>query len=155
MNIPRRRAIPFTLALLALLALPGAAVQAQAAPDPARLTAARRVLDASGSVDVMLTAIRANLPAQRAANPSLPDEFWSRFEARLTQDAPQLVDSIAVVYARNFTERELNDLVAFYHSPTGRRFRELQPTLVTESAGIGQRWGARIGFEIGSSLRPK
>ena len=155
MNTPLRRANPLTLMLLALLTLPGAIGHAQGAPDAARVAAARRVLDASGSVEVMLAAIRANLPAQRAANPSLPDEFWTRFEARITQDAPQLVDSIALVYARNFTERELNDLVAFYHSPTGRRFRELQPALVTESAAIGQRWGMRIGAEIGASLRPK
>lgn len=152
MTNPRGRAIPLTLALLAL---PCAIGQAQGAPDAARLAAARRVLDASGTVDVMLAASRATLPVQRATHPDVPEEFWSRFEARITQDAPQLVDSIAVVYARNFTERELNDLLAFYRSPTGRRFRELQPTILTESTAIGQRWGMRIGAEISASLRPK
>lgn len=43
-------------------------------------------------------------------------------------------------------------LEAFYGSPIGRRFREAQPTLVTQSSAIGQRWGMRIGAAVGASL---
>jgi hypothetical protein len=60
------------------------------------------------------------------ASPQIPAEFGTRFEARISQDAPHLVDSIA-----------------------------LQPSLITESAAIGQRWGMRIGAEIGASLQQK
>ena len=79
---------------------------------------------------------------------------WTRFAARIEQDAPQLVDSIALLYARTFTQSELDGLVAFYESLVGRRFRAVQPTLVTESAAIGQRWGTKIGAEVGASLAP-
>jgi len=87
------------------------------------------------------------------ANPSIPAEFWTRFEARLTETLPQLIDSIAGLYAAKLTQPELDALLAFYTSPIGRRFRELQPMLVTESTAIGQRWGMRIGAEIGASLQ--
>ena len=120
-----------------------------------RITAARRFLDASGGVETIAAAMKANLPAQRSANPQIPAEFWTRFEARLTQDLPQLVDSLAVLYATHFTVQELDGLVAFYQSPVGRRLRELQPTLIAESSAIGQRWGMRIGAEVGASLQPK
>jgi hypothetical protein len=30
--------------------------------------------------------------------------------------------------------------------------RELNPSLISESSAIGQRWGARIDAEIGASL---
>jgi hypothetical protein len=119
------------------------------------LAAAHRVLDASGSVDAMVAAMRASLPAQRAATPQLPAEFWRQFEARIVQAVPELVDSIAVVYARSFTPKELDALTAFYASPIGRRLRAQQPALITESAAIGQRWGMRIGAEIGASLPSK
>jgi hypothetical protein len=132
--------------------LPGSRGHAQ---DAAGLAAAHRVLDASGSVDAMVAAMRANLPAQRAATPQLPAEFWTQFEARIVQAVPELVDSIAVVYAHGFTLKELDALTAFYQSPVGRRLRALQPTLITESSAIGQRWGMRIGAEIGASLRLK
>lgn len=136
-----------------LLVMQTAPAGAQA-PDAARLTLARRVLDASGTVETIGAAMRANLPAQRMANPQIPAEFWTRFEARIVQDMPQLLDSIAVLYAAKFTQQELSGLLTFYQSPTGRRLRTLQPSLVTESSAIGQRWGMRIGAEIGASLQP-
>lgn len=124
-----------------------------APPDSARLAAARTLLDASGTVNTMIAAVKANLPAQRAAMPQVPDEFWTRFEARVIQDAPQLLDSIAVVYARSFSLEDLKALTTFYRSPLGQRLKELQPLLVGEGAAIGQRWGARIGQEVGASLQ--
>ena len=122
-------------------------------PDAARFATAHQVLEAGGSVETMVAAMKAQLPAQRMANPSIPAEFWTRFEARLTETLPQLIDSIAGLYAAKLTQPELDALLAFYTSPIGRRFRELQPMLVTESTAIGQRWGMRIGAEIGASLQ--
>jgi hypothetical protein len=65
------------------------------------------------------------------------------------------VDSVAVLYAQKFTNEELNSLLAFYRSPTGRRLKALQPTLVQESTGMGQRWGMRISQEVGATLVPR
>jgi hypothetical protein len=148
------RSWPLT-ALLAV-AVSTATVDAQqpppGAPDAARLAAAKRALQASGSVDVMIAAMRANLPAQKAALPQVPDEFWTRFEARIEQDAPVLLDSIAVLYAQTFTTAELEAFTAFYQSPAGRRLKAKQPSIVAQSSAIGQRWGSRIGAEIGAAL---
>jgi len=77
------------------------------------------------------------------AAPQLPTEFWTRFEARLVHDTPELLDSIAVLYARSFSLEELKALAAFYSPPVGERLRDLQPSLVTQSSAIGQRWGSR------------
>jgi uncharacterized protein len=120
---------------------------------PSRLALAHRVLEASGTIETMVAAMRANLPAQRMASPQIPAEFWTRFEVRITSDVPQLVDSIAVLYAKRFSQDDLQGMLAFYQSPVGRRVRELQPGLVTESSAIGQRWGMRIGAEIGAALQ--
>lgn len=157
MRLLNATALPSLLAVSLMLGTEARAQKTPDAstPDPARLAAARQVLEASGTVDAMLAAIHANLPAQRAASPQMPPEFWSRFEARVIQDAPQLVDSIAVLYARTFSQQELEALAAFYGSPIGLRLRALQPTLVTESSAIGQRWGMRIGSQIGASLAPR
>ena len=152
-----RPRLAFVLSVATIvLTLPTAAFsQGTTPPDPARLAAAKELLDASGSVATMLAGMRAALPAQRMASPQIPAEFWTRFEARIVQDAPQLIDSISVLYARTFTLAELQSLVAFYRSPVGRRLRDVQPALMTESATIGQRWGMRIGAEIGASLEPR
>jgi len=123
--------------------------------DSSRLAAARSVLEASGAAQSMISAMRAQIPAQKQAMPQLPPEFWDRIEERMVHDTPELVDSIAVLYATSFTIQELRQLVAFYESPVGRRLAEVQPALVTQSSAIGQRWGMRIGAAVGASLSPR
>lgn len=142
----------FGFAVLAALAA-AAPLTAQARPDAAGIAAARRLLDAAGVARTMVAAMRQAIPAQRQATPDLPEAFWTRFEERLQSDLPLLVDSIAVVYARHFTVTELDGLAQFFRSPLGQRFVDTQPLLTTESMAVGQRWGMRIGAEIGAMLR--
>lgn len=142
---------PFLAVILASLA---ASLPAQARPDADRLAAAHRLLRASGAAELMVTAMKTNIPVQRTAMPQVPAAFWERFEQRLVSDAPMFLDSIAVVYANAFTLPDLQQLVAFYESPLGRRLRDAQPAILTQSSEVGQRWGARLGAAVAQSLEP-
>lgn len=42
------------------------------------------------------------------------------------------------IYARNFTEEQIDDLIAFYKSPTGTAYLDRVPTLTTESMQAAQ-----------------
>jgi hypothetical protein len=96
--------------------------------------------------------MEAVIPGQRAAMPQVPAAFWDAFLAHARRDMPQLVDSLVPIYAAHFTRAELDQLVRFYESPIGRRLAEVQPLITQESMQAGQRWGARIGGEVGDSL---
>jgi hypothetical protein len=147
------RASYVAITAVLLCTLTRAPAFAQGATDQAaKLAAARAFIKASAAVDGMVAAMRANLPAQRQAMPQVPAEFWTRFEAQMIKEAPTLGDSIAVLYARTFSLRELQDLTAFFNSPIGRRFIEVQPRLVAEGSAVGQRFGARIGEQIAREL---
>ena len=148
------RFVPRTPLIVALLASLAASLPAQARPDAERLAAAHRLLRASGAAELMVTAMKANIPVQRTAMPQVPAAFWDRFEQRLVSDSPQFLDSIAVVYASVFTLQDLQQLVAFYESPLGRRLRNAQPEILTQSSAVGQRWGARLGAAVAQSLEP-
>ena len=60
----------------------------------------------------------------------------------------ELVDLIAVVYARNFTAAELQQVSAFYRSPVGQKFLEKMPTITQESMQAGQKWGQTVAGEM-------
>ena len=62
------------------------------------------------------------------------------------------MDSVIPLYARSFDMADLRAMLELYKSPFGQRLLEVQPKLVQESMVIGQRWGARIGAEIGQQL---
>lgn len=131
-------------------------ILAQAGPvDSAQLAAARELV---GLMDLPRTAVaglESSLPALQAAMPQAPEGFWSQFVALAKEDLPAFVDAITPIYAARFTRAELEDLIAFYRSPTGRRLIQLQPELIREGTVVGQQWGAKLGAEAARRVSQK
>ena len=57
---------------------------------------------------------------------------------------PQFVEAMTQTYARHFSEEELQDVIDFYESPTGKRFQELVPTILQESMAEGRVLGEQV-----------
>ena len=76
----------------------------------------------------------------RRANPSLtPEQAAAVAEAANESMAslmPKLVDRIIPLYAATFTEKELEDLVAFYEGPSGRAMLAKMPLLTSKMAPL-------------------
>jgi uncharacterized protein len=151
MTLSVRKVVLVILTALALGAAPPVGAQ-RASVDPGTATTIRRLLDLTGAAKLALQSMEQMLPSQRAANPQVPAAFWDAFLAHARRDVPQLVDSLIPVYAAHFTKAELDQLVQFYESPLGRRLSAAQPRVTQESMQVGQRWGARIGGEVGDSV---
>ena len=49
------------------------------------------------------------------------------------QRVNELIDALAVIYARNFTVDELNVIAAFYATPTGQKLTEVGSTIGSQS----------------------
>ncbi|TDJ04089.1 MAG: DUF2059 domain-containing protein, partial [Deltaproteobacteria bacterium] len=48
-------------------------------------------------------------------------------------------DDVIKMYTQSFTEQELNELTAFYKSPTGQKALSTMPTLMVKTIQIGQQ----------------
>jgi hypothetical protein len=48
---------------------------------------------------------------------------------------PQLAD----VYAKNYTKAEMQDLLTFYNTPTGKKSLEVAPKIASESVALGEQ----------------
>lgn len=112
----------------------------------------RQILDVTRAGDQVLGAIEATVPVQRASNPRIPAVFWDRFLVQARARRGEFLDSLVPLYSRTFEVAELKALLQFYQSSLGRRLLQTQPAVTRESMQIGQRWGARIGAEIGQQL---
>lgn len=162
-----KRALP--LALLAAVAAPATAQPNTARSeqvDEARLTAARELLRVQGVGVLMQKMYRDLAPAMalsvigEMATDDQGKSFLERVEQRgddakgelarlvaeeflasMTRRIPQLLERFAAEYARRFTQKELDDALAFFASPSGTRFIELQPQL--------QERGRQIGIDLG------
>jgi hypothetical protein len=79
--------------------------------------------------------------------------FWKKFRDKARPQ--ELVDMVVPIYARHFTQEELEQLLAFYQSPIGKRMVEEQPLLVKESMEAGAEWGKRIAAEAMKEFEEK
>ncbi|MTH96807.1 DUF2059 domain-containing protein [Roseibium sp. RKSG952] len=57
------------------------------------------------------------------------------------------------VWARRFTEEELNQLAEFYQSPLGTKLAENGPTLTALAIGAARQWQDTISTEMVSRVR--
>ena len=137
----------------AICAFAPASVRAQtASPDTEKVRLIKQLIADAHLTDQALQVIEQALPAHRAANPRVPAAFWDRFLEQARARRGELEDGYVALYDRNFTTAELRGLVAFYESPIGKRFVEVQPALTREGMAMGQEWGTRIGADVGRTL---
>lgn len=137
-------------ATLLLLAAP------QAAPEPARLSAAEAVIaqvmppaERDRMVEAMMAPMHTNImqamttspemtalfekqPAFKAKFLSFMAEEQRRTTALLKTNMPAFADAMARAYARQFTEAQLKDISAFFATPTGRVYVAQSMTLMAD-----------------------
>ena len=136
-------------ALLTCVVREGTAQGTSPAEEKEKVAIIRQILTVTRAADLAVGAIEAAVPIQRASNPRVPAVFWDRFLVQARERQGEFVDSVVPLYSRTFELTELKALLRFYQSPLGQRLLDTQPVLMRESMQIGQRWGARLGAEIG------
>jgi uncharacterized protein len=139
--------------LLVFLLVPGAAF-AQDAQHRAQIKELMRI---TGSAQLGLqfaNAVSQDMARQlRQARPDIPEraialmnqEVLKLFEERVDG----LLERVVPVYEKHFSPAEIDDLLAFYRTPTGRKAIAVMPAVMNESIAIGQSWGRGLGPEIG------
>ena len=55
-----------------------------------------------------------------------------------------LYSKMAELYMNEFTQSEIKELVAFYHTDLGKKLAEKQLGLTQKAMGLGQAWGMEV-----------
>jgi hypothetical protein len=121
---------------------------------PEALAAAQELLRATGAAALaettmaqtsqQITAALAQSSGKPAAEVQqiVEDVLMPEFRARI----PELMAFTAQLWASQMTAAELRELAAFYETPLGRRLTEVTPTVASQSALFGMRWGQEVGL---------
>jgi hypothetical protein len=108
--------------------------------DPARLQLARQLYEVSGGQEAVKQRLRTIFGGARAAmreamgpqQAKLADEIQGDMEDELEALIPQMIDDSARAYARNLTEKELRDEIAWLTSESGASIRRKTPAILQE-----------------------
>ena len=141
--------VGLTLCAVLAAAVPLVAQEARPAgpaPSPAQL---RRLLAATGEEKLvrdmsaeMLGKARGAAEAAAKAT-GTPVQGLAAIEA--AYEPGKLMDIVGSVYASHFSAAEIDEMIAFWEGPTGRRLALLQPQIVEETREALTKWvGERL-----------
>jgi uncharacterized protein len=148
------------LALGLVLAGVPAKAQTQAQPSPAAIAAAREIL-AMKHASAMYSAavpnivertkeqlIESNLNYQKDLN-----EVSVVVAKSLAGREQEIGEGMAKVYASEFSEQELKDLVTFYKSPLGQKLLSTEPKAIQESMSFMDQWAQQFAQIVNGEFR--
>lgn len=111
---------------------------AQAEPSASHLTVAREVAIASGmtrSFDAMTEPLLDQLQQMNVTRPEIKkdlEEVVNMLRPEVAQYKEKMVDNAARAFAARLTEAELNEIAAFYKTPAGTKYVQMQPLLLDD-----------------------
>ena len=151
---------------LALTAVPAEAQQKNApaaapkAASPAALAAAKEILTMKNASAMYANAVpslveqtkntlmQSNLNYQKDLN-----EVAIIVAKNLAGREKEIGDGMAQVYANEFTEQELKDLVNFYKSPLGQKLLLSEPRAIQFSMSYMNQWAQQFAEVINGQFR--
>jgi len=137
---------------VALLCAGGAMAEEAGRVDPARIAAAKKLMEVTGvtrQMDGMVTAMGEGFrkganDARKGTDADKLSDAFDRQMKRLMSYRDAMIDDFAVIYAQRFTAEELEAVTDFYQSPTGQKFIEAMPGLMQAGAQIGMKYSQKV-----------
>jgi hypothetical protein len=151
---------------LAFTAIPAAAQQPQQpqqAPklvSPGALAAAKEILALKNAGAIYAAAVpnivqqtkeqllQANLNYQKDLN-----EVAVVIAQKMAGREKEIGDGMAQVYAAEFTEQELKDLVVFYKTPLGQKLLSAEPKAIQISMSFMNQWAQNFSVAVNGEFR--
>ena len=148
---------------LAMAALPAAAQQAAAPPkaaSPGAIAAAKEILAMKNASAMYQNAVpnivqhtkdtllQSNINYQKDLN-----EVAVIVAKDLAGREKEIGEGMAQIYANEFTEQELKDLVIFYKSPLGQKVLANEPRAIQSSMAYMNQWAQQFGEIVNGEFR--
>jgi len=135
----------------------GSAAAQSASPD--QMTAARELVTAMRATDqfkaIFPVLMQQLKPAIVQGRPDVERDYDTMMPAMLeifNARSGEIVESMAVIYARNFTVDEMQQVIAFYRTPIGQKLLDKLPVIFQESVAAGNKFGQAVATELRDRL---
>lgn len=136
------------------------AAPAAAGPSAAAVAAAKEILQIknasavySGVVVSTIQSVRNSLTQNNLNYQKDIEEISYKLARDFAGKESEVGDAMASIYATNFTEQELKDLLVFYKSPLGKKMNDMEPKSIEDSLNYIRAWSEDLALEINEKFR--
>ncbi len=146
-------------ALAIMLATIGPAVNAQQ-PSATAMSTAKELIAVAGATSLFGPLVAGVVEQAKVLylqqDPSLAkdlNEISAQLRTELQPRFSELNDEVARLYATNFSEQELKEILTFYKTPTGKKLLAEQPKVVDASMKFAQDWANKLSDQVVAKMR--
>jgi len=129
-------------------------------PSPAAMASAKELITITGATTLLSPLIAGVVEQAKLLylqqNPALAkdlNEISARMRTDLQPRFAELTDEVSRLYATNFTEQELKDILAFYKTTAGKKLLVEQPKIVDSSMKFAQEWANKLSDQVVAKMR--
>jgi uncharacterized protein len=129
-------------------------------PSPAAMASAKELISVTGATTLLSPLIAGVVEQAKVLylrqNPSLAkdlNEIAAQMRTDLQPRFSELTDEVAHLYAANFTEQELKDILAFYKTTAGKKLLAEQPKIIDSSMKFAQDWANKLSDQVIAKMR--
>jgi hypothetical protein len=107
------------------------------------------LLELDGTVRNIEKLITQTIEYQKQNNFGISDNYWESLEQKVTEKSlAELKTLVKPIYSKNYTESEIDNLITFYNSKTGKLVTEKQPTIIEELNLPLMQWSQNLGSYV-------
>jgi hypothetical protein len=152
-----RRACAAALAVTCLIAAP---THAQQQPSASAIATAKELLDIKGAnvlfAPLVAGVVEVTKNTLLATNPLLGNdlhEVAARLKLEFAPRQAEVINELAVLFARNFTEQEMKEIIAFFKTSAGKKFLVDEPVTMQEGMARAEAWSTRLSEQVMARFR--
>jgi len=125
-------------------------VKAQADSFDADIVKMQAINGSSGATDAMFSQVVAQL---KPSKPNVTEEQWATLKKEVFDvEVAELNKQLIPIYKKHFTQEDVQGIIAFYETPTGKKMAEQTPMITMESMQLSQTWGMGLFGKIQAYL---
>ncbi len=124
-------------------------------PSPAALAAADAILGDIGVkqslqliVPSMLTEHERNVTNTRPENKDSLRETLRAIQPEFDKSALQMFNQAAAILASQMSEKEMQDVAAFFDSPAGKKYLAVEPDFLQKFSAVAEPWRQQLSTDI-------
>lgn len=113
----------------------------------------KQLMELTGTGKMAVQVVDQIISTTAVRNPKVDPKFWEEFSKSINPE--DMINLIIPVYEKFYSEEDIDNMIIFYNTPTGKKMIQVLPDLTQESMRVGQQWGMKIAEDIMKKLKDK
>ena len=114
------------------------------------------LIELDGTISNIETLITQTIEYQKQSNSGISDNYWESLEKKVREKSlNELKTIVKPIYSKNYTESEIDNLITFFNSKTGKLITEKQPIILEELNLPLMQWSQNLGSYVIEEIENK